>query len=63
MIAAVGTRARDLRHHIVAAGKTATGVAVPAQVVQRLGRGRRPPVRVTIGAHTYRGTVAWVDSS
>jgi hypothetical protein len=31
---------------------------VPAHVVQALGRGKRPPVRVTIGSHTYRSTVA-----
>ncbi|HEX8208385.1 MAG TPA: DUF1905 domain-containing protein, partial [Solirubrobacteraceae bacterium] len=40
------------------AGKTATGVEVPADVVEGLGAGRRPPVKVTIGAHTYRSTVA-----
>jgi hypothetical protein len=39
-------------------GKTATGFAVPPDVVAALGVGRRPPVRVTIGAHTYRSTVA-----
>ena len=39
-------------------GKTATGLRVPADVVQALGTGKRPPVRVTIGSHTYRSTVA-----
>ena len=39
-------------------GKTATGIEVPADVVERLGAGRKPAVRVTIGAHTYRSTIA-----
>jgi Bacteriocin-protection, YdeI or OmpD-Associated/Domain of unknown function (DUF1905) len=39
-------------------GKTATGVRVPAEVVEDLGAGKRPPVQVTIGGHTYRTTVA-----
>jgi len=39
-------------------GKTATGLRVPPEVVEALGAGRRPPVRVTIGGHTYRSTVA-----
>ncbi len=39
-------------------GKTATGFRVPPEVVEALGRGKRPPVRVTIGGHVYRSTVA-----
>lgn len=39
-------------------GKTATGLPVPAEVVEALGRGKRPLVRVTIGVHSYRSTVA-----
>jgi hypothetical protein len=39
-------------------GKTATGLAVPDDVVAALGSGKRPAVRVTIGGHTYRTTVA-----
>ncbi|WP_409182069.1 YdeI/OmpD-associated family protein [Amycolatopsis sp. VS8301801F10] len=39
-------------------GKTATGFRVPAEVVEALDQGRRPKVRVTIGPHTYRSTVA-----
>ena len=39
-------------------GKTATGIEVPAAVVEALGAGKRPPVSVTIGKHTYRSTVA-----
>jgi len=40
------------------AGKTATGIEVPPDVVDELGAGRKPPVRVTIRGHTYRSTVA-----
>lgn len=39
-------------------GKTATGFAVPADVVAALGRGKRPPVVVQIGSYSYRSTVA-----
>lgn len=43
---------------VLLGGKTATGIRVPAQVVDLLGAGRRPAVRVTVGGHTYRSTVA-----
>jgi len=39
-------------------GKTATGLSVPDDIVAALGPSKRPAVRVTIGAHTYRTTVA-----
>jgi hypothetical protein len=39
-------------------GKTATGIEVPPAVVEALGAGKRPPVRVTFGAYTYRTTIA-----
>jgi hypothetical protein len=39
-------------------GRTATGFQVPADVVAALGSGRKPKVTVSIGAHTYRSTVA-----
>jgi len=39
-------------------GKTATGIPVPDEVVATLGTSRKPAVRVTIGTHTYRSTVA-----
>ena len=38
--------------------KTATGFRVPDEVVEALGKGKRPPVRVTINGYTYRSTVA-----
>ena len=39
-------------------GKTATGIEVPEPAVEQLGKGKKPPVSVTIGDHTYRSTVA-----
>ena len=39
-------------------GRTATGFSVPPDVVTALGRGKRPPVTVTIRGYTYRSTVA-----
>jgi hypothetical protein len=38
-------------------GRTATGMPVPAEVVEALGAGKKPPVRVTIDGHTYRSSV------
>jgi hypothetical protein len=46
------------RTTIVLGGKTATGMRVPPEVVAGLGASKRPAVRVTIGAYTYRSTVA-----
>jgi hypothetical protein len=39
-------------------GKTATGMKVPAEVVESFGRGKKPQVLVTINGYTYRSTVA-----
>jgi len=39
-------------------GKTATGIEVPSEVVESLGPSKRPAVRVTLKAHTYRTSVA-----
>lgn len=39
-------------------GKTATGIEVPPEVVERLGAGKQPKVRATIGGYTYRSSVA-----
>ncbi len=39
-------------------GKDATGLRIPADVVETLGRGKRPPVYVTVNGYTYRSTVA-----
>ena len=39
-------------------GKTATGMEVPAEVVESLGAGKRPKVSVTINGKTYRSSIA-----
>jgi Bacteriocin-protection, YdeI or OmpD-Associated/Domain of unknown function (DUF1905) len=46
------------RTTILSAGKNAAGILVPDEVVEGLGSGKRPPVRVTIKGHTYRSSVA-----
>jgi len=46
------------RASIELAGKTATGIEVPAAVVAKLGSSKKPAVRVTMKGYTYRSTVA-----
>ena len=46
------------RTTLLQTGKTATGMVVPADVVEGLGAGKRPPVQVTINGFTYRSTIA-----
>lgn len=45
------------------AGKTATGIEVPDDVVTGLGGGKRPPVKVTINGFTYQTTIAPMGGS
>jgi hypothetical protein len=46
------------RTTLLLAGKTATGMRVPDEIVLALGAGKRPPVRITINGYTYRNTIA-----
>ena len=39
-----------------AAGKKATGIVVPASVVEQLGAGKKPSLRVTLNGYEYRTT-------
>lgn len=48
----------EFRATVELGGKTATGIAVPNDVVLALGPSKRPVVRVRISDHTYRTTVA-----
>ena len=48
----------EFRATVILGGKTATGIQVPDELVEKLGSGRRPPVVVRIGDYTYRTTVA-----
>ncbi len=42
---------------VEASGKTATGIEIPAAIVEGLGGGKRPPVSATINGYTYRTSV------
>jgi hypothetical protein len=46
------------RAKLLAAGKTAAGIEIPAKVVEALGSSRKPAVSITINGFTYRSTVA-----
>jgi hypothetical protein len=46
------------RTTLLLAGKTATGIEVPPEVIEGFGSGKKPPVRVTINGHSYGSTVA-----
>ena len=43
---------------LLQAGKTATGIEIPAKIIEGFGVGKKPPVRITINGYTYRNTVA-----
>jgi hypothetical protein len=43
---------------VLQAGKTATGIEIPAKIVESFGAGKKPPITVTINGYTYRNTVA-----
>lgn len=38
--------------------KTATGIKIPPEIIETLGTGKKPPIKVTINGFTYRSTVA-----
>jgi len=41
-----------------AKNKNVTGIVVPSHIVSALGKGKKPPVKVTLNGYTYRSTVA-----
>lgn len=43
---------------IITSGKTATGICIPDEIIEQLGAGKKPPVKVTLNGYTYRSTVA-----
>ncbi len=43
---------------IKATGANTTGIVVPPEVVEGLGAGKRPPVKVTFNGYTYPTTIA-----
>jgi hypothetical protein len=54
-----------MRFHttILQGDKTATGIRVPDEMVEALGSGRRPAVKITINGFTYRSSVATVSGN
>ena len=54
-----------MRFHttILQAGKTATGIRIPDEIVEAFGAGKRPAVKITIKGYTYRSTVAVLDGT
>jgi hypothetical protein len=39
-------------------GRPVTGIRVPEEIITSLGKGKKPPVKVTLNGYTYRSTVA-----
>lgn len=49
-----------MRFHttILRSDGNATGIQIPDEVIEGLGAGKRPPIKVTVNGYTYRSTVA-----
>jgi hypothetical protein len=47
-----------LRTTLLQAKKTATGLCIPPEIVDQLGAGKKPQVKVTINGYTYRSSIA-----
>jgi len=47
---------------ILQTGKNTAGIQVPEEIIEKLGAGKRPLVRVTINKYTYRSAVAVMNS-
>lgn len=43
---------------LLTAGKTATGIKIPDDIIEKLGGGKKPLVKITINNFTYRSAVA-----
>lgn len=39
-------------------GRPVTGIQVPEEIIIGFGKGKKPPVKVTLNSYTYRSTVA-----
>jgi hypothetical protein len=42
-------------------GKTATGIEIPSEILEKLAAGKKPPVKLTVNGYAYRSTVATID--
>lgn len=51
----------EFKSPIRLSGKTATGIVVPAEVVEALSAGKRPKVYVTFNGYAYRSSIAPMD--
>jgi hypothetical protein len=47
-----------MRFRTTLLGTTKVGIEIPPEVIEALGKGKKPPVVVTIGEYSYRSTVA-----
>jgi len=43
---------------ILSTGKNTTGIVIPDAIIEELGAGKKPPIKVTLNGYTYRSTVA-----
>ena len=48
------------RTTILQSKKTATGIKISEEIVEQLGAGKKPPVKVTINGYTYRSSIAFM---
>jgi hypothetical protein len=55
-----GIKSNPVTFHttIVQTGKNTAGIQVPEEVIEKLGGGKRPLVRVSLNQYTYRSAVA-----
>jgi hypothetical protein len=55
-----GKKSTSITFHttILQTGKNTAGIQVPEEIIEKLGAGKRPLVRVTMNKYTYRSAVA-----
>ena len=49
-----------MRGPLILSGKTSTGVRIPNEVVEALGKSRKPAVKATVNGHTWRSSIAFM---
>lgn len=49
-----------IRTPLILTGKTATGVKIPTEIVESLGKSKKPAVLVTVNGHTWRSSIAFM---
>jgi hypothetical protein len=54
-------RAMKFRTTIFQSDGNATGIVIPADVLEALGAGKKPPVKMSVNGYSYRSTVATVN--